>query len=165
MLLSNAPKIFLLCYNYAQSCPIMPKHPCKYNFTVECSIRVFYYIYESSIGVFYLGGNCSIRVLVVKPAYCYNFLLYQIAIRQIKQIYSFSDMIVGGQDLAYYALKIAHYAGIMLNASPYQLCQILCWHNGHRSSLDPQLHCFYQPIVEPYHEQNPILLQFVCQAQ
>ena len=32
----------------------------------------------------------------------------------------------------YYALKTAHYAGFMLNALPYQLCQKLCWHNGCR---------------------------------
>ena len=43
MLLSNAPKISLLCSNYAQSCPIMP-WICKYNFADEHSIRVYYYI-------------------------------------------------------------------------------------------------------------------------
>ena len=59
MLLSTAPKISVLCSNYAQSYPIMPL-TCKYNFTVEYSIKV--YINECSIGVFYLCGDCSIRV-------------------------------------------------------------------------------------------------------
>ena len=32
-------------------------------------------------------------------------------------------------------LKIAYYAGIMLNALPYQLCQKLCWHNRCRPNF------------------------------
>ena len=58
MLLSNAPKISLLCSNIMlRAVSLCPKH-----FTGECSIKVFNYLNECFIGVFYLSGDCSIRV-------------------------------------------------------------------------------------------------------
>ena len=41
---------------------LCPKHASIILQLIECSIRVFNYLNECFIGVFYLSGNCSIRV-------------------------------------------------------------------------------------------------------
>ena len=62
MLLSNAPKISLY---YApimlKAVPLCPNHAST---ILELNAQLEYFIcdYECSIGVFYLGGDCSIRV-------------------------------------------------------------------------------------------------------
>ena len=52
MLLSYAPKISLLCSQ-------LPKHAST---ILQLNAQLEYFINECSIGVFYLGGDCSIRV-------------------------------------------------------------------------------------------------------
>ena len=57
MLLSNAPKSPYYAPIMLKAVSLCPKY-----FTVECSIRVFNHLHECFIGVFYLSGDCSIRV-------------------------------------------------------------------------------------------------------
>ena len=54
----------------------------------------------------------------------------------------------------------------MLNASPYQLCQKLCWRNGRRPNLPSSAHDHFDPLMDlllsdvaPDNRASPSLIQ------